>query len=266
MRRLHLIELHEQEWIPRAWGELFQKTLGQLLSKGKLFEAVADCLQHSLRKLQTDAVLDLCSGSGDLAVNIWRGLDKASAEDEIPRLVLSDLFPNLAAYREHKKEHGELVEFYSEPINALHPPEGGPRVWMMIQSLHHFRPEEARSILQNAARNADGFIVLETTQRTFKNFMIGFLGFFGTILVAFRIRPWRFRNLLWGFLVPVVPMMMSIDGIVSVLRSYTLDELDEFTQSVGESDFSWERGYVPVPGTPLKITYLVGWRSKSGVD
>ena len=37
--------------------------------------------------------------------------------------------------------------------------------------------------------------------------------------------PFRWSRLLWTYLVPVIPLVLLFDGIVSCLRSYRPDEL-----------------------------------------
>ena len=135
---------------------------------------------------------------------------------------------------------------------------------MMVESLHHFRPGEVRTILRNAAENANGFAAIELTQRSWKNmaFVILMTPIPCVLFAAFLVKPIRWLNILWGLLIPVVPFTIVFDGAVSNLRTYTVAELEEMTGSVGASDFAWEVGTTGMPRIPgLEVTYVFGWRT-----
>ena len=81
-----------------------------------------------------------------------------------------------------------------------------------------------------------------------------------TLITAFGLRPWRPAHLLWGLLLPVLPLVALIDGTVSNLRSYSREELEELANSIDAPDFVWQIGSLPMARSKLEATYLVGWR------
>ena len=68
--------------------------------------------------------------------------------------------------------------------------------------------------------------------------------------------------MVWGLLIPVVPLMALFDGIVSNLRTYTVEELAAFTREIDVPGFVWEVGAVDMPGVPLKATCVFGYRNR----
>ena len=73
------------------------------------------------------------------------------------------------------------------------------------------------------------------------------------------IKPRTFPRFFWTYLIPVVPLATSWDGIVSILRTYSPKELKELTDSCTSSGYTWEVGYAST-GTPVfSFTYLVGY-------
>jgi len=263
MRRLHLIEFHEQPWYPAVWRQLFQRSMGRAMSLMGALDPVAEDFRTFLETLEPDAVLDMCSGSGELSVSLWRSITAAFPKERRPALMISDLYPNPEAFSVFKKAHPGEVDFYPRSVSVLDPPSDAPRVRTMFNSLHHFRPDEVRTILRNVTENADGFAAFEVTRRTWRNLaeaclLVPVLSAFFT---AFKLEPIRFKNILWGLLVPVVPLTTAVDGFVSNLRTYTVDELTEFTQEIDHPDFTWKIGLADVPNSKLKATYIFGWRS-----
>ncbi|PWT71878.1 MAG: hypothetical protein C5B46_07655, partial [Proteobacteria bacterium] len=53
------------------------------------------------------------------------------------------------------------------------------------------------------------------------------------------------------------------DGIVSMLRIYDPRELRELVEKTsGNETFEWDIGILPVRGSPLGLTYLIGMPSE----
>jgi hypothetical protein len=241
--------------------------LGRAHTITRPFENFAVPFGRFLERIQPASILDLCSGSGDAACLTWHELVASLGGRQNPILVLSDLFPNRESFQDLKIRHPDLVDFISEPVDALQPPPRAPRVRSFFNCLHHFRPHQVKSILQDAVDHADGVIVFEVTGRTWKNMFqtILVLPFAASFLTVFLLRPRRFRNLLWGLLVPVVPLTAVFDGVVSNLRTYTVGELAELVDAVETSEYAWEIDTARMSRPGLDATYLLGWRKSCDV-
>lgn len=72
------------------------------------------------------------------------------------------------------------------------------------------------------------------------------------------IRPFRLSRLFWTYLIPIVPLTILFDGIVSWLRIYSEDELRAMVAEIDDSSFDWEIGSVLPKGAPVPVTYLIG--------
>lgn len=263
MRRHQLFEIHEQPWLPNVWRELFQLSLGRAVSLMKAIEGFSDRFRRFLEDARPASVLELASGSGELSVELWRHLFEGENGEvgRVPRLVLSDLFPNEVGFSRFKKLYPRWVDAVDEPVDALAAPVAEDQALMMLEGLHHFSPEQLRQMFRHAEEHSRGFVAFETTRRQWKNIGMVLLTAPTTLLIAgFMVRPFRLRNLLWGLLLPVVPALLVIDGILSNLRSYTVEE---FRDLVGEGNdvFVWEVDEVVVQkAMGLKAIYVIGWR------
>ena len=78
------------------------------------------------------------------------------------------------------------------------------------------------------------------------------------LLVTPLIRPFRWSRLLWTYLIPLVPMITLFDGLVSCLRTYSVQELHDLTARLGTNDYLWDIGTVKSKTAPIPITYLIG--------
>jgi hypothetical protein len=77
------------------------------------------------------------------------------------------------------------------------------------------------------------------------------------VLVTPFIRPFRWSRLFWTYLVPVVPLVSLFDGVVSCLRTYSVQELRELTAGLATNSYQWDFGELKGKG-PIPITYLIG--------
>ena len=266
MRRLTLFELHEQPFYPKLWREMFQDGLSMAAVKLRIYAAVAEAFSRFLSQTRADRVLDLCSGAAEPILQLRESLGPPLEEPDKVKFVLSDLFPPVERFRRLAATHPEAIEFYSEPVNALHPPDGAPRVRTLFSAFHHFPPGKAREILRDAALHADGIAIFETTERRWSHILQCLLLFFPAVVICgFSLRPYRLSHLLWGALIPVVPLTAVWDGVVSCLRTYSVIELEEMTRSIESPDFEWEAGALPMPGSSLRVTYLFGRRIEAEV-
>ena len=46
--------------------------------------------------------------------------------------------------------------------------------------------------------------------------------------------------------------------MVSCLRVYSPKELGDLVAQLPQNDYEWDIGRIPVRGTPVRITYLIG--------
>ena len=75
-------------------------------------------------------------------------------------------------------------------------------------------------------------------------------------LLTPRMRPFRWSRLLLTYLLPVIPLVVLWDGLVSCLRTRTPEELLALTSSFPHYD--WQAGYARGQGTWLASVYLIG--------
>lgn len=264
-RRRHLVELHEQPWFPEVWRDLFRTGLGKAFVLFGLSRETSRVLGPFVGSHHPTEVLDLCSGSGELSCDAWRRAVSGENGAKVPdcHLVLSDLYPipqRWAALHPGNR-------YIDLPVDARTIGADLPRTWMMLNCIHHFRPAELRELLQRTATSADGFIAVDRDARNWREmFMTIFVvPIAAAIITAFVIRPFRLRNVLWGLLISVIPLVAFLDGIVSNLRSYTVEELRSLIAEC-PSSFVWEVDVSPGGQGVPPMTYIRGTRRNPEAD
>jgi hypothetical protein len=72
------------------------------------------------------------------------------------------------------------------------------------------------------------------------------------------IRPVKLSRLILTYLIPLIPALVTFDGVVSSLRSYTPDEFGELARQAGGDTYDWEIGEMPYPFAPFPTVYAIG--------
>jgi hypothetical protein len=260
MRRVQFIELHEQPWVTSSLRDEITDALQFGLNLAKAYSPIAPLLQGVLDSLGSRSVVDLCSGGGGPWLELSRNLQSQKLQGDAPGLQIShiwltDKYPNLRAL-ENAGKPSENITYYPSAVDAMKVPSELKGFRTMFTSFHHFSPEDARAILQNAVDAREGIGIFEITRRA--PLTIGLM--FPWALMPFVctpwIRPFRWSRLLWTYLIPVIPLVFLFDGVVSCLRTYRPQELREIVAQLTASEYQWEIDEYAT-GKVL-ITYLIG--------
>jgi hypothetical protein len=199
-------------------------------------------------------LVDLCSGAGGPWPWLYRTVEKSRGGDF--HIVLTDMYPNLTAFTRAREDSGGVIDFWPEPIDASHLPENLAGFRTMFTSFHHFRPEQASSILRGAVEQRQGIGVFELPRRSLWTMLTVFLVPLGAWLMAPFMRPFRWARLFWTYIIPVIPFLLWYDGILSCLRAYTPVEMEQLAAQIGAKDYRWEAGET---SGPVAVAYLLGY-------
>ena len=237
MSRLHLFEWEDQSWFPallRDCGTDFLRFGVTRIDQTENFEPL---LQDLLERNGSARVTDLCSGGGGPIEKLAVGL--VAAGHEI-RVTLTDFYPNTDAFERIARESNGLIDFHREAVDARDVPGSLAGVRTMFNAFHHFRPEDAKAVLADALRKRRPIAVVEVLRREPVS-LVGIVlnALIGILFVTPFIRPFRWSRLLFTYLIPVVPLFMLWDGLVSCLRGYTPAELDQLTSGLRADDWVW---------------------------
>ncbi|HSP78438.1 MAG TPA: class I SAM-dependent methyltransferase [Myxococcaceae bacterium] len=255
--RLHLFELMDQPWWPAPLRDFSTDYLHTISERMDIFEGAVSVLARGLAAAESQTVVDLCSGGTGPLPGLLRRL---AAEYELePRVVLTDLYPNEQA-RQKALRHGERVEYLERPVDAMYVPEELKGLRTLFNAFHHFRPEQARAVLADAQAKGAPIAVFEILERTPVGLLATLLMPLLVLGYAPQVRPRRVGRLALTYLVPLNPLAVAWDGLVSTLRMYRPEELREMTAALAREGYTWEVGRLCQPGKPGKpvVTYVLG--------
>jgi hypothetical protein len=251
--RLHLLELEDQSWFPRIVRDLATDYLQFIQTNFGLDRAMTPILRRVLVESGATDIVDLCSGGSGPLLALVKDLSDGGHP---VRATLTDLYPNVPAFREIAAASGGVITFVSTPVDARAVPSTLPGVRTLFNGFHHFRPADARAVLHAAAADKQPMAIFELSERKWRAlFWILLQPLFVWMATPF-MRPFRWSRLLLTYPLPLVPFTCLWDGLVSQLRAYTIDEL--LALGHGAPDMRWEAGKIPIAKGQGRLTYLIG--------
>jgi hypothetical protein len=256
MKRLDLIELEDQAWLPAGVRDAVTDYLQFAFAVFNPYRRILPRLLRVLNQLREDQVVDLCSGSGGPWSSLYQFVQRP-----IPRTIcLTDKFPNARSFEYLQSTSMGVIVFREDPIDATAVPPELCGFRTLFSSFHHFPPAQARAILADAVKRRCGIGVFEVTKRSTATilWMLGTPLF--ALLFAPFIRPFRWSRLIWTYLVPVVPFLALFDGLVSCFRTYTPAELKALISGLeAPAEYQWEIGEERAGFVLFPIVYLLGY-------
>lgn len=253
MGRIHLFEFEDQKWFPTFLRNYGTDFLQFLSNKTKMYKPIIPVIKRGLIKSGSNQIIDLGSGGGGGLVWLNSELKK-----DIPdlKIVLTDFYPNIPAFRLTKQE-ADNFEFIDTPVDARNVPSELKGLRTQFLSLHHFRPREAKQILQNAIDTNSSIAIFEAQERSLPSIVAMLFSPLTVLFTTPFIRPFKFARIVFTYLIPIVPLFVLWDGVVSSLRTYSVKEMNELTDDLkGTATYDWEINRVK--SGPSIVLYLLG--------
>jgi hypothetical protein len=254
VKRRQLVELEDLRWWPRVFRNAATDYLVTALRHTRTYSGLVPRLAAALRRTGATRIIDLCSGGGGPWADLLPAL---RAEGVDVSLCLTDRYPNIPAF-ERLAAGMSGVRYEPQPVSATDVPPHLKGFRTVFTAFHHFRPAEARDILAAAVRDRQGIAVAEATSRTPAALAMMVLVPLAVWALTPAIRPFRWSRLFWTYLVPVVPLAVMFDGVVSCLRIYTPEEMLALAREAGGEAYDWQAGVEYPAGSPVPIPYLIG--------
>lgn len=253
MGRIQLFEFEDLDWFPDFLRNYETDFLRFLSSKTGMFNPAIPVINRGLKNAATDMIIDLGSGSGGPIMNLLPKLLKKHPDLTV---ILTDYFPNIEAF-EMLKERSEAINFVNRPVDIRKIPGSLSGLRTMFLTFHHFEPEEAREILQESINSKKPIAVFEAQERSFGSLLAMLLSPLSVLLTTPFIGPFKVGRLLFTYIIPLVPLVVLWDGVVSSLRTYSVKEMREMVSALDNTEqFTWEIG--KKRSGPGVILYLLG--------
>lgn len=238
MKRIHAFEFEDLHWFPKNLRNYMTDFLQFGSNIFDIYKSVVPILERGIKSAGNNKIIDIASGGGGGLIKLAGHLKKNNL---ILKITLSDYYPNLHAFKRTKSKMPDVFDFIDYPVDAMNVPSELKGFRTQFTSLHHFKPENAKAIFQNAIDTNQSIGVFEPQQRNIKSMIPMLLSPITVILMTPFIRPFKPGRILFTYLIPVLPLFILWDGVISVLRTYTISELKQMISELNNSNsFDWE--------------------------
>ncbi|KAL9014441.1 MAG: hypothetical protein Q9173_000923 [Seirophora scorigena] len=251
--------------------------------------------KHSIRK---DATASVANGNPTRSNDDNNNNNKNNNNDADPSsssvdFILTDLFPHIPSWKRACSTSAHL-HYIPAPINACCTPANmlsltRPPLLLLAGSsssqeqkksgekkkpfhlfslaFHHFPDPLARLVLRDALAASAGFAVLELQARDLPSLLTMLL-----LAPALWLSSWyRFwgdwTHLFFTYAVPLVPLVVVLDGLVSCLRTRTPEEVLALMEGVaGTEGWRFESGREAHTWPTGEVNWFVGIKEGGGLD
>ena len=226
------MEIHDRPWCRGAIHDGITDFLAFFAEFSGLRRKAYGRIAQILERSGTNKVVELCAGSGFGAMHMLRRLRLMLPERNVS-VVATDINENSNWPSISSLTGGGVSACRKDAETALREEDG---VFVMFAALHHFSPAEIVSLLKTASSRGKTLVCVDyfIRGRAVDLFPL----FAGPVLMFFAaplIYPFSWVRLFLTWVAPILLVVLLVDTMLSMLRSYTLDELRDIVASAGLS-------------------------------
>ncbi len=260
LKRIHLFEFTDLCCYPQEFRRIQTDYLQFVTTLGEGHKNLAALIRKAMQHAGTTEILDLCSGGSGPWMQLQEQFKRAGWPVSVK---LTDKYPNPDSLRKLPEDRRQEIEYLTEPVDAINVPNHLKGMRTIFEGFHHFKPKQARAILQDAVESRSAIGVFEASLKqpvgSFFLLLSPIATLVGYLIMTPFIKPRTLTRFFWTYLAPIVPLATCWDGLISFLRVYSLQDLKELTDSLPRNDYNWEIGKAST-GTPMfAFTYLLGY-------
>lgn len=255
--RFQLFEFEDLPWFPdviRTGGTDF---LRYFLITSELYKPTIPLINQTLKDINETNIIDLCSGGGGYIEQVYDEINKINGHKI--SITLTDKFPNIKAYDFLNEKTNDGINYVSFSVDAANVPKDLKGFRTMFSAVHHFEPEQVKSVLKNAVENRVAIGLFDGGEKS----IFAILGLIIIHPIAFLLftpffKPFKVSRLFFTYIIPLIPIYTVWDGIVSILRMYKPTELRQIAESIDENNYVWTSGKTK-NRFGIRATYLIGY-------
>jgi len=216
-----LVELEDQSWFPNWMRQYQVDFLGGVSRLTRLYQPCAELLNS----FEPSKIVDLASGNGQSA-EIFLNHPKGVIVN------YTDKFPS-------EDQHFEVTK-----LDLLKDDLPQADLYTILNGLHHFDQNQIIAIIERIPPKANFLFIEPIGPRLGSLLKVGFstliLPFF---LVPF-LRTFRWDRLFITYILPIGPLICFYDGVVSVIKSYSLGELERIALQTNRENRRVKAGHL----------------------
>jgi len=264
MKRIQLFEFEDFSWFP-GWLRICMTNLIVILQKLiGVPEVLSDLIADVLKKKNITKIVDLGSGSGGAMPEVMELLQKTHNMKNV-EITLTDLYPNQEIFKKFNANTKDQINYHETSVDATNLATAPNGLKTMINSFHHMPPKKARAILESAQRTNQPLLIYEMGDNNIPLLIWLLLLPISLVVLIIMVlfmtpfvKPLTWRQIVFTYLIPIIPLCYAWDGQASLPRMYTLKDLDVLLEGLGSDNYRWEKGHARKVSGKKQGIYLLG--------
>lgn len=244
MKRIQIFEFEDFDWFPSSIRSCMTNLIVVFLKLMGTPKVIATLIHKARTKLGFKRIVDMGSGSGSGMMLAVKELNR-NTEDKID-LLMTDLHPNQKLVEKINSYRDINIKYQKEPLNATELGQAPEGIKTMINSFHHMTPEMAKQILKSAHDNKEPILIYELAENKIPFLLwvmllpisLPLLMVMTLFLTPF-VRPMTWQQLVFTYILPIIPICYAWDGQASLPRTYAFKDLEYLTSDLNEG-YTWE--------------------------
>ena len=264
MKRIQLFEFEDLRWFP-DWLRVCMTNLIVILQKMiGVPELLASLIAEILEKNNLSTIVDLGSGSGGAMPEVLQALHSIKGLEHVT-LTLTDLYPSDEMLKRYNENTIDKISYHETSLDATNIAKAPIGLKTMVNSFHHMPPKKARAILESAQRTNQPILIYEMGENNIPLLIWWLLLPLSLIILIIMVlfmtpfvKPLTWQQIVFTYLIPIIPICYAWDGQASLPRMYTLKDLDQLLEGLGSGNYIWEKGHARKKNGKKQGTYLRG--------
>lgn len=227
-------------------------------------EVFGNLLLKTMGEIEFNQIVDMGSGSGGTMPTVVEYLNEQHSGTPV-KLMLTDLHPNQHFVKSFNEAEHVNMTYNPRPLDASNLSNAPEGLKTMVNSFHHMPPPVARKILSTAQDNQQPILIYEMAENKIPTVVWVLLlplsllitALMAIVMVPF-VKPLNWKDILFSWLIPVIPIFYAWDGQASMPRMYTFDDIKNELLPAAREDYTWEMAQAKKEdGKPLGY-YILG--------
>lgn len=269
MKRIHLFEFEDFEWLPKSIRTAVTNLIVVLHRLIGTSDVIAGLIKQARNKFDFSQIVDLGSGSGGAMLDVIKKINEKPDENPI-NLILTDLYPNPVFIKNIDQQNLKNVTYYKKPVDATNISDTLKGLKTMVNSFHHMSPKTAKKILKSAHDNQQPILIYEMGENFVPTVLWWLLLPLSLLILIVMVlfmtpfvRPLTWKQLLFTYIIPVIPIVYAWDGQASTMRTYTFKDIEQLTSGLNNNTYRWEMGKAKKENGKSLGYYLMGYSNKA---
>ncbi|HIF91527.1 MAG: hypothetical protein ABGX04_12595 [Myxococcales bacterium] len=273
MKRIQLFEFEDFAWFPSWLRSCMTNLIVVLMRMLGVNKIIAHQVGEALKKTGQRTIVDLGSGSGGAMPVVLEELRAAAVQSDSKvdyALTMTDLYPNPSIAQHFVQLEVEGLSYSEKSVDATDIATAPLGLKTMINCFHHMRVEQAKKILSSAVACKQPLFIYELSNNKIPNIfwwlstpialpIIALTALFWTPMV----RPMSWQQIVFTYLIPLIPIFYAWDGHASGIRTYSLDDIQEMLSEIEDDHYVWEVDSADDAAGKVLGIYLLGYPKPS---